>query len=167
MPFMRGRAPVRRTMQYLTAGKLVFKKNVRIFSINYNTFGHHHKGARDFVFWNLPQVQYKNPDVQVITFKNMTPSPFIRCYFEDGKDMIIDIDSKTRDEIDAHVIKVLGKSQEILREEARMAEKQDNPANFGYFCAKPCMCTIPGQVPCPGVVPLPYHMRGKFKNKKD
>lgn len=36
---------------------------------------------RDFVFWNLPQVQYKNPDVQVATFKNLTPTPFIKCYY--------------------------------------------------------------------------------------
>lgn len=37
--------------------------------------------CRDFVFWNLPKLQYRNPNVQVVTFKNMTPSPFIRCYF--------------------------------------------------------------------------------------
>ena len=36
---------------------------------------------RNFVFWKLPQLQYKNPAIQVVTFKNMTPSPFIRCYF--------------------------------------------------------------------------------------
>lgn len=36
---------------------------------------------RDFVFWYLPQIQYKNPDVQISTFKNMTPSPFIRCFY--------------------------------------------------------------------------------------
>lgn len=99
---MKGKAPIRRTIQYLKSGKLQLKKQVKIFSVNYNTFGDHHKGARlvkilsqilkklpayqnfltrDYVFWNLPQIQYKNPDVQVITFKNMTPSPFIRCYF--------------------------------------------------------------------------------------
>ena len=54
--------------------------SVKIFSINYNTHGDHHQGAREFVFWHLPQLQYKNPNVQVATFKNMTPSPFIRCY---------------------------------------------------------------------------------------
>ncbi|GAB0090195.1 Probable 28S ribosomal protein S25, mitochondrial [Sergentomyia squamirostris] len=163
MPFMKGRAPVRRTIQYLTAGKLVFKKQVKIFSINYNTFGEHHKGARDYVFWDLPQLQYKNPNVQIVSLKNMTPSPFIRCYFENGKDIIIDIDSKSKDEINSHLIEVLGKSKEILEEEARLAEKKDNPANFGYGCVKPCICGIPGQIPCPGVVPLPHHMRGKYK----
>lgn len=40
---------------------------------------------RDFVFWYLPQVQYKNPNVQVIAFKNMTPTPFIRCFYGNYK----------------------------------------------------------------------------------
>ena len=35
---------------------------------------------RDFVFYHLPQLQYKNPNVQMQTFKNITPSPFIRCF---------------------------------------------------------------------------------------
>lgn len=99
---MKGRAPIRRTIEYLTSGNLVLKEQIKVVSINYNTFGSHHDGARlgffltqssgcfstdrtsyyrDFVFWNLPKLQYKNPEVQVVTFKNMTPSPFIRCYF--------------------------------------------------------------------------------------
>jgi len=35
--------------------------------------------------------------------------------------------------------------------------------NFGYGCGRHCICEIPGQVPCPGTVPLPDHMRGKVK----
>lgn len=67
--------------------------------------------SSDFVFWHLPQIQYKNPEVQVVTFKNMTPSPFVRCYFDDGKQMLIDVDSRTREEIMEHLIKVVGKSK--------------------------------------------------------
>ena len=37
------------------------------------------------MFWNLNQVQHKNPNVQIVELKNMTPSPFITCYLEDGK----------------------------------------------------------------------------------
>lgn len=81
MPFMKGRSPIRRTIQYLQAGKLVLKDKIKIFSVNYNIHGKHHEGAKAFVFWTIPQLQYKNPDVQVITFRNLTPSPFIRCYF--------------------------------------------------------------------------------------
>lgn len=46
--------------------------------------------------------------------------------------------------------------------EARLLESKDNPANFGYGCSRQCICEIPGQVPCPAIVKLPDHMRGKF-----
>lgn len=36
---------------------------------------------RDFVFWYVPQIQYKNPNIQIVSFKEMTPSPFIRCFY--------------------------------------------------------------------------------------
>lgn len=47
----------------------------------------------------------------MLTLKNMTPSPFVRCYFEDGRDMLIDMDSRNRDDIIEHLIKVVGKTQ--------------------------------------------------------
>ncbi|XP_071554779.1 small ribosomal subunit protein mS25 [Temnothorax nylanderi] len=162
MPFMIGKEPVRRTVKYLMAGKLILKDKIQILSINYNTHSDHHKGTRDFVFWHLPQLQYKNPDVQMVTFRNLTPSPFIKCYYEDGKKMLIDVDSKSKDEILEHLIRVIGKSKETLVKEATTQEKKDNPANFGVGCDRSCICHIPGQVPCPGIVPLPYHMRGKI-----
>lgn len=36
--------------------------------------------SRKFVFFNIPQIQYKNPWVQIMLFRNMTPSPFLRFY---------------------------------------------------------------------------------------
>lgn len=56
--------------------------------------------------------------------------------------------------------------RQLLQAEANLAEKKDNPANFGVGCDRNCICEIPGQVPCPGVVPLPNHMRGKFRNQQ-
>ena len=79
--------------------------------------------------------------------------------------MLVDVDSRTRQEILDHLLKVVGKSQQTLQEEAIKAQKQDNPANFGYGCKKHCICEIDNQIPCPGVVPLPYHMRGKYRNQ--
>ena len=32
------------------------------------------------MFFNIPQIQYKNPWVQIMLFKNMTPTPFLRFY---------------------------------------------------------------------------------------
>ena len=46
MPFMKGISPIRYTLKYLKAGKIIFKEGIQIFSINYNIAGDHHKGAR-------------------------------------------------------------------------------------------------------------------------
>lgn len=81
MPFMKGKAPIRRTLNYLNRGKLVLKNQIKVFCINYNFNGAHHDGAKEFTFWYLPQIQYKNPNVQILTLKNLTPSPFIRCFY--------------------------------------------------------------------------------------
>ncbi|XP_014356605.2 probable 28S ribosomal protein S25, mitochondrial [Papilio machaon] len=167
MPFMKGRAPIRRTLNYLNAGKLVFKDKIRIFSVAYNIYGQNNNGAKDFVFWYLPQIQYKNPDVQVVTMKNLTPSPFIKCYFEDGRRILVDVDNKSKEDILDHLLNTVGKSKEVLEAEATAAEKKDNPANFGVGCERACICEIYGQVPCPGVVPLPKSMRGKYLNQRD
>uniref|UniRef100_A0A131Y9G6 Small ribosomal subunit protein mS25 n=1 Tax=Ixodes ricinus TaxID=34613 RepID=A0A131Y9G6_IXORI len=166
MPFMRGAAPIRRTLQYLERGRLVFKDRVKIMSLNFNTAGKardRHEGMKDFVFWYLPQVQYKNPNVQVVIFKNMTPTPFVRFWLEDGKDVIMDVDSKDKDQILKQMMVTLGKTNEQLAKEALLREKRDTPANFGRNYDKFCICEVPGQVPCPGIVPLPKHMRGKYR----
>ncbi len=109
--FKLGPHPIRRSVKYLEAGKLVFKERVKVVTLNYNVdeyaqkvaeahpaqveavkrrewyvrSGPHHQGIQDFVFWNLAQVQYKNPDVQIVELRNMTPSPYITCYLEDGE----------------------------------------------------------------------------------
>uniref|UniRef100_A0A0K8R949 Small ribosomal subunit protein mS25 n=1 Tax=Ixodes ricinus TaxID=34613 RepID=A0A0K8R949_IXORI len=166
MPFMRGAAPIRRTLQYLERGRLVFKDRVKIMSLNFNTAGKardRHEGMKDFVFWYLPQVQYKNPNVQVVIFKNMTPTPFVRFWLEDGKEVIMDVDSKDKDQILKQMMVTLGKTNEQLAKEALLREKRDTPANFGRNYDKFCICEVPGQVPCPGIVPLPKHMRGKYR----
>ncbi len=77
-----GFAPIRRTLKYLGSGKLVFKDTVQIMTLNYNTDEYveekarfhpvlapfykrpsylqppdmeSHKGAQDFVIWDLPR----------------------------------------------------------------------------------------------------------------
>jgi small subunit ribosomal protein S25 len=59
-------------------------------------------------------------------------------------------------------VRTLGKTEEVLEEEAVKAEKQDNPANFGKDMDRWCMCSTPGQLPCPNIIPLPKHWRGKY-----
>lgn len=163
MPFMRGPGPVRRTIEYLKSGTLQLHKQVRIFTINYNTFGKHHEGAKQFVFWELPKLQYANPTVQIATFRNITPLPFIKCYMENGREMLIDLDNKSQEDILQHLITVVGRSESVVDENVLFEQRRDNPANFGVGCKRPCICEVRGQVPCPGVVKLPKHMRGKYK----
>ena len=112
MPFMKGPAPVRRTLEYLNKSNLYLKPWVRIFSLNYNHKGENHEGAKSFVFWHLAQLQYKNPEVQVITFKDFTPTPFIRCFLNNGKEILMDVDRQTKDEIHDRVLTYLCKTPE-------------------------------------------------------
>ena len=169
MPFMKGIAPIRRTTKYLSNCPLVFKERVKIMTVNFNDRDDHpaHQGARDFVFWNIPQVQYKNPDVQVVTLKNMTPSPFITCFLEDNSKVYFDVDSQSNKEIVSRLTKTLGKTKETLDAEAQAAAEKNNPANFGKKLgfARHCICAEPGQLPCPSIVPLPRHWRGKWWNQ--
>jgi small subunit ribosomal protein S25 len=119
---------------------------------------------REFYFWHIPHIQYKNPNVQIVRFLEMTPNPFIRIWFDDGNDILFDCDSQSKDDILKRLIKVVGKSKERLELEAKLNVSQlsvDNPAIFGWMRSRWCMCEIPGQVPCPGVISLPKNMRGK------
>ena len=43
---MKGRFPIRRTLEYLQKGELVLKNRVKIMSVNYNTSGELSEGAR-------------------------------------------------------------------------------------------------------------------------
>ncbi|CAG9864386.1 unnamed protein product [Phyllotreta striolata] len=166
MPFMIGRAPIRRTIKYLESGRLVLKDKIKILTVNYNTHGETHAGTKNFVFWHLPQIQYKNPEVQIATLRNMTPTPFVRCFYDTGEQMLIDTFDRSKDEIYEHLIEVIGKTRELLDAEAVAKEKKDNPANFGRDCERYCICEVPGQLPCPGTCPMPKEWRGKYKFNK-
>lgn len=50
--------------------------------------------------------------------------------------------------------------REEIEHEQLMEQKLDNPANFGYYCERQCICEVFNQVPCPGVVPMPIYRRG-------
>ncbi|XP_024063302.1 28S ribosomal protein S25, mitochondrial [Terrapene carolina triunguis] len=162
---MKGRFPIRRTLQYLAQGEIVFKGAVKVMTVNYNTTGELSEGARKFVFFNVPQIQYKNPWVQIMMFKNMTPSPFLRFYLDSGEQVLVDVEDKSNKEIVEHIKKILGKSEETLKKEEQEKKQLSHPATFGpkKYHLRECMCEIEGQIPCPGLVPLPKEMTGKYK----
>ncbi|XP_054163567.1 probable 28S ribosomal protein S25, mitochondrial [Oppia nitens] len=176
MPFFFGPSPIRRTIPYLTSGKLVFRNRVKIMEICYNQFWKYwrkdgsnkphptydnHIGLRELYFWNIPQIQYMNPELQIVRHVEKFPNPFIRCWLDNGKDVVFDCDSKSRHEIMDQLIKTLGKTDEILAMEKSITQ-EDNPALFGYKLKRWCMCAEPGQCPCTGVVMMPKVMRGKY-----
>lgn len=137
MPFMKGREPIRRTLNYLNAGRLVLKDKIKIFSVAYNINGKNNLGAKEFVFWYLPQIQYKNPDVQVATLKNLTPSPFIKCYFEDGRKILVDVDNKSKEEILEHLINTVGKLLfGFMYENVKIIYKHNNKNIIHAYCIK-------------------------------
>lgn len=43
---MKGRFPIRRTLEYLQKGDIIFKNRVKIMTVNYNTHGELSDGAR-------------------------------------------------------------------------------------------------------------------------
>ncbi|XP_045166361.2 probable 28S ribosomal protein S25, mitochondrial [Mercenaria mercenaria] len=160
MPFMKGSAPVRRTKAYLEAGKLIFHPRIRVMTINYNLDQKASDGVYNFLFWHLPQIKYKNRHLQLLKFKNMTPTPCIQLFFADRETQVIDVYGRTRNEIHEHLF-------ETFCEPLKTQSKEKwNPANFGYGCRHWCMCEVPGQVPCPGFVPLPKEMTGKYIRQK-
>ncbi|XP_023384844.1 small ribosomal subunit protein mS25 isoform X2 [Pteropus medius] len=120
---------------------------------------------RKFVFFNIPQIQYKNPWVQIMMFKNMTPSPFLRFYLDSGEQVLVDVETKSNKEIMEHIKKILGKNEETLKKEEQEKEQLFHPANFGprKYCLRECICEVEGQVPCPALVPLPKEMTGRYK----
>jgi len=169
MPFIKGPAPIRKTLRYLQNYNLIFKDRVQVFSLHYNSDEslENHKGARDFAFWAIPQLQYKNPEVQILTYKNMTPSPFIRIFCDNGEDILVDIDGKSRKDIDSHLMKILGKTQQQISRDEKSDGVLPNPAHFGWGTDRECMCEVLGQVPCPGVIKLPNTWRGKYAVNPD
>jgi small subunit ribosomal protein S25 len=160
MPFKKGPAAWRRTLDYLNKCELVFKPRVKICSINYHETNPESEGLRRFVFWHLGQIQYRNPKIQCVQFKNIVESPFITLHMSTGvremESHYINCYNKTSKEIMSHCIKYFGKP---LTDK----QKEINNANFGKGCSRHCICMVNGQVACPKWKPLPEFMRGKYK----
>jgi len=171
MPLMHGKGALSRTMGHLQKGQIVLKNNVRIMMFAFNTdreqqvFPHHH-GLRNFVHWHVPQLQYMNPSVQILTLDGLTPNPWIKVFYEDDKRLVIDCDSRSREDIHDHMLRVLGKTKSMLQSEAKQSTMlEKNQANFGPAFDRHCMCEVPGQIPCPAFLPLPLEMTGKGRKK--
>jgi small subunit ribosomal protein S25 len=166
MPFKKGPAAWRRTINYLNSGSLVFKEKVKVCSINFHETRPESEGLRRFLFWHLAQIQYKNPLVQCVQLKNIVNSPFITFHTLDDEtkninSIYVNCYKKSEHEILEHCKLLVGKSDEQLEKEAQV-----NEANFGDGCSRHCICLVDSQVACPRFKPLPHFMRGKYLSQK-
>lgn len=59
----------------------------------------------------LPPIQYKNPGVQVVLFKNKHPFPSIWVYFSDGKKVMLAVEGKPPDKILSELASVAAKTE--------------------------------------------------------
>lgn len=167
--FMWGPAPIRRTLNYLKKGKFIAKDHVRVMEVHYHLHGRKYQtreemkndifhGLREFYFWEMPRIQYKNPHLQIVRMLDKMPTPYIRFWLDDSSDVIIDCFNQSHEDILSRVIKTVGKSNERLQLEETVRRKtvgEDNPALFGYGRERFCACEVPGQHPCPGVIRNP------------
>ena len=161
MPFQKGPASWRRSLDYLRKGSLVFKEKVKVCSVNFHDTEPASDGLRRFVFWHFAQIQYKNPNVQCVQLKNIVKTPFITFHTEEENGTLnsvyLNCYKKTHPEILDSCKNLYGKTAQELELEAQI-----NPANFGEDCKRHCICLVEGQVACPRYKPLPHFMRGKY-----
>ncbi|CAI4225880.1 unnamed protein product [Auanema sp. JU1783] len=164
MPFMHGPMPLRRTFYYLKQGKIRFRDNVQVFSIGFNRIPEEEqRGARDFVFWHWAQLQYHNPKVQLVKHVDTVITPFARAYLKDGREVLFDLESLSREDIEAQLANTLGKTEIVKKREELEQIVKLNPADFGSKCKRQCMCEVQGQHPCTGLLHAPKFMTGKWR----
>ncbi|KAK3751528.1 hypothetical protein QZH41_019420, partial [Actinostola sp. cb2023] len=94
----KGRFPFRRTLEFLSAGRVILKKDVRSVMLSY-THKEESKGLRNFIFKDLPQIQFKNNGVQFIASRNTSEIPKVDVFFGDGRKVLIDVEDKKAPEI--------------------------------------------------------------------
>ncbi|PAA83279.1 hypothetical protein BOX15_Mlig021689g1, partial [Macrostomum lignano] len=89
------------TKAYLQSGSLILRDSVKILAFNYLPNQPVSQGVNDFLRMTLPQLQFKNPSVQMLTMQNLAPTPFIQCYMEaEGRrELLIDCSHRKRQEI--------------------------------------------------------------------
>ena len=147
MPFKKGPAAWRRTLDYLKGGSLVFKEKVKVCTINYHETEVSNEGLRRYIFWHLAQIQYKNPSVQCLQLKNIVRTPFITFHLLDENNKLdkihVNCYKKTHSEILDYCQSLVDKTALEIEQEA-----QKNPANFGKDCERFCICQVQDQMAC-------------------
>ncbi|KAI6203631.1 hypothetical protein M3Y94_00579400 [Aphelenchoides besseyi] len=164
MPFKIGQMPLRRTLYYLEQGKIILRNDVAVLLLGYHRKPEPQQvGLSEFIFWHYAQLQYKNPHLQLIKQPDVNITPFAQAYLKDGREVLFDLENKTRDEIVNLLQGTLGKTALVKHREFLESMQDHNPAEFGENCARHCMCEIQGQRCCTAVLPASEHMKGRWR----
>lgn len=155
----------RKRLEFLASGKLHLKDSVNTITFSYTTSDKSCIGLRQFISKELPPIQYKNPEVQMVLFKNAHhyKFPAVKIYYRNGRCVMLDVEGKQPDAILAELTAIAGKTEEQMLKAQRALEY--NPSHFGDARrGRLCICEIPGQVPCPAKIPIknvhhPWHKK--------
>ncbi|GMS95750.1 hypothetical protein PENTCL1PPCAC_17925, partial [Pristionchus entomophagus] len=163
MPFMYGKNPLRRTFYYLQQGNIKFRDNVSVFSMGYDRKGEGPRsGVKEFVFWHWAQLQFHNPNVQLVKHVDKVITPYAKAFMRDGREVLFDLEGLSREEIENELIQTLGKTELVRKRESLEKMAKLNPASFGTVCERQCMCEVQGQHPCTALLHSPQVMTGKY-----
>ena len=66
---------------------------------------------RKFIAEKLPPLQFKNPNVQVVLFKNRHSFPAIWVYFSSGNKVMVAVEGKSPEKIMSEVTAVAAKTE--------------------------------------------------------
>ncbi|KAF7233642.1 hypothetical protein EG68_11957 [Paragonimus skrjabini miyazakii] len=162
MPFLKGgRLALTRTKNYLGSGRILLNDAVKIITIHHVPGQDISKGCDELIKWFLPPLQFKNPKVQIITLKNMCPTPFVQVYLDNDEEILVDCSFRKGSEIHDHLKSILGKPNHSPSIANVDAKPDDNPANFGIRFPRQCICEIYGQMPCSAHIGRPNPWPGR------
>ncbi|THD19449.1 28S ribosomal protein S25 mitochondrial [Fasciola hepatica] len=149
MPFLKGgRLAITRTRKYLESGRIILQDSVKIITIHHVPGKKISEGCDELIKWFLPPLQFKNPKVQILTLKNMCPTPFIQVFLNNQEELVIDCSYRTHVDINKHLNEVLGTSLHSTVSSTMDILNVNHPGNFGTKYQRQCICEVYGQVPC-------------------
>lgn len=165
MPFKIGVAPLRRTRYYLQQGTIRFRDCVKVFAVAYTQYptAKSHQGVVDFVFWHWSQLQHNNPNVQLVRHHNLFPTALGRAFLADGREVMFDLEDKTREEIEVLLRTTLGRTKIVAQRERFERMLRNNQVLFGKNAKRECICAVQGQFPCTSVLQAPDYLKGKWR----
>lgn len=81
--------PIRHTKYWLEKAELKLRDQVRILCFAFDQENKEHEGAQEFDFWHWNQLQFKNPEVQLVRHELKPPTPYIQAFLRKHSDFFL------------------------------------------------------------------------------